>query len=217
MDDLLITFIVALISMVIGYLISAVVRTASNKETETHQASVSPQVEDRLQKVGIEPDQLEVAVFYRELPDGVVKAKMDGKIILEPSELSIEQRRRLIQLITDLKPWLVPGSRLNQAPLSTYQTSPVAIAPDLKQVPVGVPSAIDSSSKSIVTQIDDILQEQTTGTPLAKRGLRIIESAGHGVIVWVGPKSYDGIENVPDPEIKSAIRKAVKTWEEREG
>ena len=70
--------------------------------------------------------------------------------------------------------------------------------------------------KTMVEQIDEILAEQIKGTPLESRGLRILQN-DVGVTVWVGLDHYDGIDGVTDPEIKTAVAKAVETWEKQAG
>jgi hypothetical protein len=69
--------------------------------------------------------------------------------------------------------------------------------------------------QSIVGQIDEILQSQIKGTPLESRGIRLVESATHGVTVWIGLKAYQGMDAIPDAEVNTAIRSAVKEWEAR--
>ena len=66
-----------------------------------------------------------------------------------------------------------------------------------------------------MTQIDTILQERLTGTPLEERGIFLTESADGGVIVYVGLTRYHGVDEVPDPEIKAAIREAIQEWEKK--
>lgn len=68
--------------------------------------------------------------------------------------------------------------------------------------------------KSIVQQIDDILQEKVAVSSLAGTGLKLQETP-QGVLVWVGNKSFQGIDNVPEGEAKILIRSAVKDWEKR--
>lgn len=69
--------------------------------------------------------------------------------------------------------------------------------------------------KSIVAQINDILQDRIPGTPLEGKGVRLAEDLRHGVIVWIGVEKFTGIDAVPDPEIQKAIRSAVNEWEEQ--
>jgi hypothetical protein len=66
---------------------------------------------------------------------------------------------------------------------------------------------------SIVQQIDDILQSQISNTDLHNKGIRLAETPGEGVTVWIGLKPYQGVDAVDDPEVKEAIQNAVKTWE----
>lgn len=72
-----------------------------------------------------------------------------------------------------------------------------------------------SSANSIVAQIDSILQAQISGTSLEERGVFITESPGGGVMVYVGLNKYNGVDEVPDAEIKSAIRAAIAEWEKK--
>jgi hypothetical protein len=69
------------------------------------------------------------------------------------------------------------------------------------------------AAKSIVMQIEDILQDMIAGTPLATRGLHLTEDPVRGVIVQLGLQFFEGIDAVTDPEAKAAIRAAVKEWE----
>ncbi len=62
-------------------------------------------------------------------------------------------------------------------------------------------------------QIEDILQDMIAGTPLAQRGVHLLEDPLRGVIVQVGLEHYEGIYSVPDPEIKGIIQSAVQQWE----
>lgn len=70
-------------------------------------------------------------------------------------------------------------------------------------------------ANSIVSQIDTILQMHLQGTPLEERGIFLTESPEGGVAVYVGLTRYNGIAEVPDPEIKEAIRAAIAEWEDK--
>ena len=68
---------------------------------------------------------------------------------------------------------------------------------------------------SIVEQINDILQETIKDTPLAGRMIRLVEDPREGVVVWIGLERFPGVDSVPDPEVKAALRKAANEWERR--
>ena len=67
--------------------------------------------------------------------------------------------------------------------------------------------------KSIAAQINDILQVRLVGTPLESRGITLSDAPGHGVMVSVDGKLYPGVRDVPDEEVRAAIRAAVLEWE----
>jgi len=70
---------------------------------------------------------------------------------------------------------------------------------------------------SIVEQVDEILQELLESSTLRGKNIRLTEMPNKGVTVWVGNEYYDGINAVPDEEVKRIIRQAVKKWEESTG
>ncbi len=113
-------------------------------------------------------------------------------------------------------------------PLTAPKKTPTgplsAPEPAVRPVEVSLPAALaeepakaakPSKPLSIVEQINDILQEMIKDTPLANRMLRLVEDPREGVVVWVGMTHYPGVDSVPDPEIKAALRKAANEWERR--
>ena len=172
---------------------------------------------------------------------------LDGKRV-NPVSLSSEQRRRLIDMLNIMRPWLegrsapapsarsatpppAPPStvedRLNTfagAPPDSKSAAPKPAAPPPQQPPpppAARPSTIAKEDRpaapasSIVGQIDSILQARLAGTPLEERGIFLAQSQEGGVIVYVGLTRYNGIDDVPDPEIKAAIRGAISEWENK--
>jgi hypothetical protein len=70
--------------------------------------------------------------------------------------------------------------------------------------------------KTMVGQIDVILQRMLEGTTFENQKIHLSEDLRKGVIVWIGLNHYEGIESVPHLEIKQLIRKAVAEWEKRQ-
>jgi hypothetical protein len=99
-------------------------------------------------------------------------------------------------------PPITPAPSIN--PLTTSKTSKTA----KEDRPV-------APATSIVGQIDSVLQARLSGTPLEERGVFLAQSPDGGVMVYVGLTKYMGIDEVPDVEIKAAIRAAITEWENK--
>jgi len=163
---------------------------------------------------------------------GKLHLTLDGQRT-DPSTLSAGQRKRLIEVLTLMRPWLEPskpasppaGPKPAQPPQearpSTASPSPEPppASTTAPQPEVPSPPEDDDSSAapavSIVAQIDSILQAHIAGSPLMEKGIRLQESPEGGVIVWVGMNKFQGVEDVPDEQIKAAIRAAIAKWESK--
>jgi hypothetical protein len=151
---------------------------------------------------------------------------IDGHAV-DALRVSAEQRRRLIDLMVMLKPWVDAGA-------ASATTPPRATAfkqpPGVEDQAVGAvrggtsasaapaPStttAAPGAQLSLVAQIDSILQGRLAGTALAEKAIRLAESLHGGAVVFVGSNQYDGVDKVPDPEIQAEIRAAIAEWEKK--
>ena len=185
--------------------------------------------------------------------NGLLTLDLDGTRA-NTSSLSPEQRRRLIEMLSLMRPWLegrpvpapsiktsthpppdqprpAPVSPALSTPSQTPQPSPALAPGDLLSkssvaTTQGQPVAPRTSTiakedrppaaaNSIVTQIDTILQARLSGTPLGERGIFLTQSPEGGVIVYVGLTRYSGVDEVPDAEVKAAIRAAISEWEDK--
>jgi len=163
--------------------------------------------------------------------NGDMTLELDG-IRLETSALSPDQRKRLIDLLTLIRPWL--EGKPAAAPSMTVQPPPAApkpapVRPAASPPPPVLPTqpaAAKSSAlpkedrpsapaSSIVGQIDSILQARIAGTPIEERGVFLTQSPEGGVVVYIGLSKYMGVDEVPDEEIKAAIRAAIAEWEKK--
>jgi len=166
--------------------------------------------------------------------------EVDGTLV--PREISPDRKKRLIELVTVLRPWLEGGQ---SSPAASQPTAPVQapLVPDPAQVansypvpaslrnatpPVPVPVTLQSlvqtkkpepekniASLSIVQQIDMVLQERLLNSPLAGRGIRLQESIQGGVEVYVGLQKFHAVDDVTDDEVRNTIRAAIAAWEKK--
>jgi hypothetical protein len=164
---------------------------------------------------------------------------MDGEPI-DTNRMEPQQRKRLIDLMVMMRPWIEAGPIATARPqqpqaefaspsgigatgqrptVPPFDTQPVTTSvPARTTGPLRNPPAPpepSSAPTTMVGQIDAILQTKLMGTPLASRGIRLVESAQGGAMVVVGLNRYAGVGDVPDPEVQAAIRTAIAEWENR--
>jgi len=161
---------------------------------------------------------------------GQLRLKLDGQRI-EAESMDAGQRKRMISVLTQIRPWLETSKSAPPPARPKPVSSPRAVPPS-PGIPTPTPRPAPASNAaapppandkkesapgalSIVGQIDSILQEHTAGTPLMDKGIRLQESREGGVIVWVGIDKFATVDDVPDEQIKGAIRAAIGVWESK--
>lgn len=160
--------------------------------------------------------------------NGNLTLDLDGARV-DTTSLSPGQRKRLIDLLTTIRPWLegrpaaapsmtAPPTSPRPAPGQPASSPP--LAPATRPAPSKQGSAAKddrpiASANSIVGQIDSILQARIAGSSMEERGVFLAQSPEGGVMVYVGLNRYMGVDEVPDDEIKSAIRAAIAEWEKK--
>ncbi len=157
---------------------------------------------------------------------------------IDKAALQPEQYQRLLNLVLDLRPWLEttrPAAQVPEAarqpvrPAVTTATStpqpvrPVApdtaappqlLQPEKKKSALAVEEARPAPVlESIIQQIDKVLQAKLATSAFKDRGIQLVEGPGGIVIVKDGTNSYEGVDAIPDPEVKALIRQAVADWE----
>jgi hypothetical protein len=164
---------------------------------------------------------------------GILTLDLDGTRV-NTSALTADQRKRLIEMLTVIRPWL--EGKPAAAPAAPPQPQPVAPTPvtfpsnpapqPVTPQPIISPTAPrlttiakedrpSAPATSIVGQIDSVLQDRLAGTPLEDRGVFLAQSPDGGVMVYVGLTKYMAIDDVPDAEVKAAIRAAITEWENK--
>ena len=238
-------FIGLMIGMVIGWVIGFF---DSNSRTSKKIEAAEIKMKEAERKIA-EAEQNPQPSQNQQDDPGLLRLKInDGRFTLEvdgtlvPREISPDRKKRLIELVTILRPWLDGGQSspaasqpaapiltppvLDPAQVAISHPVPVSLrnAPPPAPVPVTLQSLVQTkkpepekniASLSIVQQIDTVLQERLLNSPLAKRGIRLQESIHGGVEVYVGLNKFLAVDDVPDEEIKAAIRDAIAEWERK--
>jgi hypothetical protein len=239
MIDLQIVLIIAgvcmLVGVVFGYLFGSLgKRKEQEPGDQPGDQEPSPPGEDP-QRQGL----IEVVRFWSDEEGKKVVPEVGGRMINSLKELDTVQRTRLTRLMDQLR--LGPPAA-TQEPAATHTdrkppaeaslfTPPVDVSRAIEEPPAPRPSfsmlsALGRSlqpdigktplaQKSIAAQIDEVLQEMLGGTPLAQKGVRLMELPGKGMVVLVGLEQYSGVDDVPDPEVRQAIKAAVAAWENK--
>ncbi len=157
---------------------------------------------------------------------GSYALEIDGALI--NGALPADQKKRLIELLTAMRPYLEGSSAPQSVPAPVApRPTPIVSAPVVQTIAPPAPAAdllkpvvkIEDkkalAALSMVAQIDSVLQARLINTPLAKRGIRVYESPEGGVQVEVGLEKFATIDDVTDPEVKAFIRAAVAEWEKK--
>ncbi len=221
-----------LVGWVIGFFDSNLRTSKKIKEAEARAQAAVKEAQDKIAEVEARAALLPATespnaetLLRLQKKDGNLVLELDGQQALA-SRLSAAEKKRLVGLLTLMRPWLdADAPQMDalrpSAPMPSAGTlhTPPAPAPVIAVVPA--PDAKADAKKpapppqSIVEQIDSILQARMVKTPLAQKDVRLQESHEGGVVVMVGMQRYETVEDVPDPEIKTAIRAAIEEWEKK--
>lgn len=170
-------------------------------------------VEGEQQNPG-KPEATRLVSFGRMHQDDRFAVRFEGEWISQPSQLSLIQRDRLTKNIKEAVEWLgTENTQVKEEPSSRSTYSESLVPPLVSEKVVEK----HKRQMSIVEQVDDVLQDLLTSSSFSEKNIRLTESPNKGVIVWVGNEYYEGINAVPDEEVKRIIRQAVKKWEDMAG
>lgn len=205
---------------VVGYLLGLLEAFIKNSKKEAKEDKIAPaesQADGEMSHAleVLEPEVL--AIFER--MSGALKLRLDGEIVEYTSDLSTEQRERLLNLVISLRPWLdtqkiekplapLPADgKISTMSISTTPAADAKIDLDARA------EEIIHSKLSMVEQIDRILQKKLDGSPMEQRGIRLRSAISGGLLIQIGLEEYDAIEKIPEQAIQDIIREASAEWE----
>ena len=104
-----------------------------------------------------------------------------------------------------------------QAPPRVPTTPP----PVVEEIPDIAPpeddGELEAKMLSVIDEVNDILQKKLAGSPLAGKGIHLMENHNREIRFWVGLISYDDVDDIPDQEVRQIIDASVKEWEQNRG
>jgi hypothetical protein len=184
-----------------------------------------------------------VAGLWQDKRSGKLAIEMEEKYYASIEKLPSRQASLIIQAFYDLQIWLNVDNITNRSGTAQSTKlgteKPLLIktkllldddqSPDLPETDIIEPVRVDVSEiviravnpkkkvkekpKSIVEQVDEILQRRLADSPLSDRLIRLVDAPGGGVEVLVDAKKYEGVGDVPDPDVRNFIQECVKEWE----
>lgn len=179
-----------------------------------------------------------LAQLWQDKENGDLNVEMDSRSYEKAAQLSPEERARMVEILRDWVTWLgfnlpaqptPPAPAAAPAPEPTLAPVPAAAPVISRPVPVSAATPVASAPiaesekktpqrpKSMVEQVDDILQEMQTDLPINTARIKLMENTQHGIVAWIGLEHYNGIENIPNEEARQLVKRAVAEWERRAG
>lgn len=228
--DLPTLIILAIVCVAIGFILDNLLRLL--RSTEKNKGAA----------LGTNPIQL-LRVWRDPNRTGII-LEVGEKIAHAPAELDPEQLDQVNDAFNLLQKWLRQEAQrptLISTPSQDDQLVSESLPPVLIQAepePESLPEAIKRPSlnpiqvvanalraeirkppgiadQSLATQVDIVLQEKIIGTPFEKRGIHLLDAPDQGLLVQVGIEKYQGVDEVPEAEIREIIREAVAEWGRR--
>jgi hypothetical protein len=217
MPDLLVQIIMALVFVTIGFIggaLAALAWSGRQKSSEESAADSDKAPEDLL----------EVARLYLPRTGEGLAVEVESKMYRTPESIEPRLRDRLSSFGKEWIKWMGVDLRIQPVDATGQSTASDALpsvstasrGSVIAPVVLAKKEVKNKPPASIVAQIDEVLQTMLQDSPLLEHGIRLTEDLHHGVVVWVGVTHYDGIESVPDEDVKKFIRSAVAEWERRE-
>ncbi|MCU0484796.1 MAG: hypothetical protein MUC85_01675 [Anaerolineales bacterium] len=185
------------------------------------------------QSTPVQPGEIELARIYRRIEDDQVFLKAEGRLLKTPADVNTTERTWLVlaaeaiyhllsqktpqaQKTPPAAPAASPPPAIDWSPAIPVEFEKPSMNPAdviIRAAQAGQPRA--EPPKSLVEQIDGVLQEILQQSPLPVGEIHLAENADLGLEVRVGSQRYDGIEAVPDAQVRQAIRNAIAEWQKR--
>lgn len=171
-----------------------------NEEIEVEKPDISEQNPDLERK--------KLVGFWRDMKSGRLLVQMEDRWFENTKQMDEGLRLRYDRTLREGAQWL--DLVLTQQGMEKKVEVPIAGALNGQVVGLDEPP---KRKMTIVEQVDEILQDLLSESPLKDQNIRLSEVYNKGVVVWVGMQYFEGIDAVPNEDVKQLIKAAVKKWE----
>ena len=195
--------------------------------------SLAPKVEEKK-----EADLLELARVLMS-PNGKVIIEINGKRYTHVKEISDPTiARSLKTLVDEMNRFLgvnVIGAHASAPPVS--ESPPVVNRPvkvvsveEAKNLPLEKPSMDifkqyrnlrerekqpEIKIKSVLEEIDELLQTKIAGTDFTRRGLKVSTHSDGTALFMLDGQGYHSVDELPEAEARSLVKQTVQEWEKK--
>jgi hypothetical protein len=207
--------IVAIVCVAVGYIAGLLIGAMRKDGSKEKRSAVAATPTAQAGSAEASGERENLAQLFRPAPGGSMGVQIGEQSWADVTQVPDAQRAALEGLLGEFRRWLKPLETPAPVavPAEPLPASPVFVTTPAQPSQPAVYKPPFIEAKTIVAQIDEILQEMLVNGPMAERKIRLLEMPNQGVVVRVGLDQYPGIEAVPDPEIRNLIRQAVSTWE----
>ncbi|MBN1667871.1 MAG: hypothetical protein JW862_12315 [Anaerolineales bacterium] len=217
MDELTTIILIGVVGLLLGFVMGLLAGGGSSKETSSPEKDV-------------DENWMEVARFWWDRRDSSLVLRAGERTYLQGAQVKPAESKRLQRMLSELYKWLtgeeMPAPDAGLERLSSLGGEAAAAEQrrrNLLLTPVDTfVRALDADvpknptrGQSIAAQIDAVLQEKLAASALKDKAIRLMEFPNKGMVVLIGLDQYEGIEAVPDENIRTLLRVAVAEWEAR--
>jgi hypothetical protein len=140
--------------------------------------------------------------------------KSEGKApIYEFKGVYVEKEKLPVELLNIITIQEVSSPQPEPQPIPQPEVTEAAKAPE-PSPELEEEEEVEIKMLSVVDEVNEILQRKLHGSPLAGKGIHLMENYNKEIRFWVGLESYNDVSEIPDPEIRRMINEAVKEWEQ---
>ena len=242
MIDLNFLYVIIAASLCCGFVIGYILRGFFRKNTGSGAKSETgmPMQAEDLKKEPQDPHFKEVAQLWFDTGDRKFIIQMGENFFKRADDLSPKDRAKLRKVVSGFYHWLELNEKLGQKesrlsqPNQSGKLDTVSSTANTMTLTDKIPPNIDSVwinqqtqvlmpdvsppvliSQSMVSQVDEILQEKIHRAGMEKWAIRLTEFPQRGMVIMVGLEQYDSVDEVPYEQARSIIRKSILEWEQR--